>query len=117
MVSKMDRLDKIDKVDEAEEKVYVLVYKKNPTDTNSYFEYQNLYLGAAITTEDLSIAHRMRLIDAENIIGLMNEPEYWSIWSIKKDWVLYQRYEKHLVKQKIKQLEKEIADLQEELYI
>lgn len=94
---------------------YVLVFQKRPSDKLRYFERNNLYLGSAILTDSLDYAHRMTLDKAEDNLSRMSEPEYWSIWSIKKDWILNKRHEGHIIKQKIGSLQKELVDLQREL--
>lgn len=92
---------------------YVLVYVEN--DPMEFFEKQNMYLGAAMTTSNIEVAKLMTESEAEKTLGCMSNKNAWEIWSVKTSLALDQKYDKHLAKAKIKALEEELEKLKKQL--
>jgi hypothetical protein len=109
-------------MNDTEEKMYVLVFKERPQFTEQYFQHHlqqqdktllvNLYPNRAVLCSSLNQAKKMTLDEAEKNLNFMNEPEFWSIWSIKKGWVLDKRSERHIIRNEREKLEKKLKELE-----
>jgi len=90
------------------EKMYVLQHK-----SGQYFKEQNLYLGAAIMTNDIDSAAQMPLEQAENKYGCMNEKDEWKIFRVILGLRLGRESDRHIKAARKADLEKELAELGE----
>lgn len=78
-----------------------------------YFKEQNLYLGIAILTDSLEEAAKMTLDEAEGKLECMTDNN-WTIWSVKEGLVLDEKSERHIIRQKRKDLQEQLDALPKE---
>ena len=92
---------------------YVLVFIGTDGKEWQYFKSQNLYLGSAMLTDSVEDAAMLTLDDAESKLDCMTVKDDWAIWSVRLGIVLDKRSDRHVIRSKRKELERQLASLPE----
>jgi hypothetical protein len=96
----------------SEEQKYVLRFKDK-----WFFKGQNLYLGQADLTKSLDDAVIMTLKEALHRYKLMDAPEHWKVYKIRRGWVLDGEEKTTGLLAYIDELEAKLVDARKQLKI
>ena len=92
---------------------YVLVFIGTDGKEWQFFKSQNLYLGSAMLTDSVEDAAMLTLDEAESKFDCMTVKDDWAIWSVRPGVVLDKPSERHVIRSKRKDLERQLASLPE----